>query len=368
MAGSNVYFTDLRTRGGITLPQKLRRLIDKAGLGKLDLDGKFVAIKIHFGELGNLAYLRPNYAKVVADFVREKGGKPFLTDCSTLYVGSRKNAIDHLDTAFENGFSPFTTGCHAIIADGLKGDDDILVPVQGGEYVKEAKIGRAVMDADIVISLNHFKGHELTGFGGALKNLGMGCGSRRGKLEMHSAGKPVTVPENCVACGVCLKNCAHGAISMANKKAYIDHEKCAGCGRCIAACHRDAIEAAYDESNNILNKKIAEYAKAVLDGRPHFHISLVVDVSPDCDCHAENDLPIVPDVGMFASYDPVALDRACADACNRQTEIPGSRLALNKKHGKDHFGNTHPTTDWTVCLIHGEKLGIGKEKYDLVEI
>ena len=183
MEPSRVYFTNLRVHNGDSLQKKLERLMRKAGIETIDFEGKYTAIKIHFGEPGNLAYLRPNYAKTVADVVKSLGGKPFLTDCNTLYIGGRKNALDHIDSAYLNGFSPFSTGCHVLIADGLKGTDDVAVPVEGGKYVKEAKIGRAVMDADIIISLSHFKGHEMAGFGGALKNLGMGCGSRAGKME-----------------------------------------------------------------------------------------------------------------------------------------------------------------------------------------
>jgi Uncharacterized Fe-S center protein len=368
MSKAKVYFSDLRTRGGVTLPEKLNKLIDKAGMGNIDFKDKFVAIKIHFGELGNLAYLRPNYAKVVVDYIKARGGKAFLTDCNTLYVGSRKNALDHMDTAYENGFSPFSTGCHVVIADGLKGSDDVEVPVPGGHYVKNAKIGRAVMDADIIISLNHFKGHEATGFGGALKNLGMGCGSRRGKMEMHNAGKPTVHQKNCVGCGICLKQCAHSAITITAKKAAIDHAKCVGCGRCIAQCPKDAINGNDDEANDILNAKIAEYAKAVVQNRPEFHISLVIDISPYCDCHAENDLPILPDVGMFASFDAVALDIACADACNRQPVIPGSHLAECKHVSDDNFINSHPTTDWKTSIAHAKKLGIGTDEYEIIEV
>ena len=187
---SVVYFTNFRARPGTSVLQKLEKLIRAAGIGNIDMEKKMVAIKIHFGEPGNLAYLRPNYAKVVADVVKSLGGMPFLTDCNTLYVGRRKNALDHMDAAYENGFSPFSTGCHVIIADGLKGTDDVEVPVEGGQYVTTAKIGRAIMDADVFISLNHFKGHESTGFGGAIKNIGMGCGSRRGKMEQHNSAKP----------------------------------------------------------------------------------------------------------------------------------------------------------------------------------
>ena len=264
MEPSKVYFTNLRTHNSVSLPEKLKRLIKKAGIGTIDFDKKYVAIKIHFGEPGNLAYLRPNYAKAVADVVKELGGKPFLTDCNTLYVGGRKNALDHLESAYENGFSPFSTGCHVIIADGLKGTDEALVPVEGGEYVKEAKIGQAVMDADVFISLAHFKGHEATGFGGTLKNIGMGCGSRAGKMEQHSAGKPHVNQENCIGCRQCTKICAHDAITITDRKASIDHNKCVGCGRCIGVCPRDAVEPASDESNDILNKKTSTWSSTFL--------------------------------------------------------------------------------------------------------
>lgn len=367
MEKSKVYYTTMKASFRENLPQKLKRLIKTAGIGEIDFENKYAAIKMHFGEPGNLAFLRPNYAAVVVDMVKELGGKPFLTDCNTLYVGGRKNALDHLESAYKNGFSPFSTGCHVIIADGLKGTDEELVPIDG-EYVKEAKIGRAVMDADVFITLNHFKGHESTGFGGALKNIGMGCGSRAGKMEMHSAGKPFVNQEDCIGCYNCVKICAHDAPVITSGKASIDHDKCVGCGRCIGVCPKDAVCAASDESNDILNKKIAEYSLAVVKDRPHFHISLVIDVSPNCDCHAENDIPIVPDVGMFASFDPVALDRACADAVNRQPVIAGSQLDQMPHVHHDHFIDSAPTTDWKVCLEHAEKIGLGTQEYELVEI
>ena len=365
---SKVYFADLRADFHENLQQKLTRMMKTAGMGNIDFDRKYVAIKMHFGEPGNLAFLRPNWAKTVADFVKEQGGKPFLTDCNTLYVGGRKNALDHLDTAMLNGFSPLSTGCQIIIADGLKGNDEVYVPVVGGELVKEAKIGRAVMDADVFISLNHFKGHEEAGFGGALKNIGMGCGSRAGKMEQHNAGKPVVNEKHCVGCGLCAKICAHDAPTLAEGKMHIDHDKCVGCGRCIAICPRDAVMPLWDGSFDDLNRKIAEYSKAVLDGRPHFHISLVIDVSPNCDCHAENDAAIVPNVGMFASFDPVALDMACADAVNAQPVIANSALAEGDDHDHDHFHRVHPETNWMSCIEHAEKLGIGTREYELIKI
>lgn len=372
MVKSKVYFSDMRALPGTNLLIKLNKLIRKAGISAIDFQDKFVAVKIHFGEPGNLAFLRPNWAKVIADAIKERGGRPFLTDCNTLYTGRRKNALEHLDAAYENGYSPFSTGCQIIIADGLKGTDEAYVPVKGGQLVKEAKIGRAIMDADIVISLNHFKGHENTGFGGALKNLGMGCGSRAGKMEMHCSGKPEVSEKDCVGCGACARQCAHGAISFDhNRKASIDHESCVGCGRCLGVCNYDAIYNPNNSANLELNKKIAEYAKAVVDGRPNFHINIVNQVSPYCDCHGENDLAIIPDVGMFASFDPVALDVACADACNKMPVLCGSLLEKQISNGhsrSDHFGNTFPETNWRDCTRHAEEIGLGSQEYERITV
>lgn len=375
MTKSKVFFTNLRTDRGSNLLQKLERLVKQAGIESLGFKDHYTAIKIHLGEPGNLAYLRPNYAKVIVDLIKAQGGKAFLTDCNTLYVGRRKNALDHLDAAYENGFNPFATGCHVIIADGLKGTDETLVPVHG-DYIEHARIGRAVMDADIIVSMTHFKGHENTGFGGALKNLGMGCGSQGGKMEMHCNGKPMVRVKKCRSCGACIKDCGQDAIAYnAEGKAVIDQTRCVGCGRCLGACHFGAISVPWDEANDILNCKIAEYTKAVVAGRPHFHISFVMDVSPACDCMSSNDLPIIANVGIFASFDPVALDMACVDAVNRQPVIPGSVLgekaagaAGHTGNEPDHFHKLHPDTNWRICLEHAEKIGLGSRVYELVEI
>ena len=368
MPASKVYFTDFRCRIGVSQLDKLRKLLEQSEFSQIDFDGKFVAIKLHFGELGNLSFLRANYAKVVADFIKERGGKPFITDCNTLYVGSRKNALEHMDTAYLNGYSPFSTGCHVIIADGLKGSDDIEVPVAGGEYCKTARIGRAVMDADIVISLAHFKGHEEAGFGGALKNIGMGCGSRAGKEEMHSSGKPVVDQDKCIGCGKCIENCAHNGPHIENGKCTILKYKCTGCARCISVCPMHAIHPDFGIANEVLNCKIAEYAKAVVDGRPSFHIALALDVSPSCDCEAFNDVAMVPNVGMFASFDPVALDTACADKINAQPANPNSVIAHAHDHPHDHFAAAHPDTDWRAAVEHGEAIGLGTTHYELIEV
>lgn len=376
MEKAKVYFTDFRTPyGGDTMPGKLKKLIRKAGIAQLNLEGQFVAIKIHFGELGNVSYLRPNYARAVVDVVKELGGKPFLTDCNTLYPGSRKNALEHLYCAWENGFTPLTVGCPILIGDGLKGTDDIEVSVQGGEYVKNAKIGRAVMDADVIISLTHFKGHETTGFGGTLKNLGMGCGSRAGKKEQHNNGKAYVQQELCRGCRRCMRECANDGLvfDAESRKMHVDKEHCVGCGRCVGACNFDAIDFEDPNSNQMLNYRIAEYAKAVVDGRPQFHISMVMDISPNCDCHEENDAPILPDVGMFASFDPLALDQACVDACLKCEPLPNSQLGehLRDPHFEDHhdhFTNSTPESEWQSCLSHAEKIGLGTRAYELIKL
>jgi uncharacterized Fe-S center protein len=379
-AMAHVYFTSMRTKVGESLLAKMDRLMVRAGVEQIDFTQKYVAIKVHFGEPGNLAFLRPNFAKVLVDKVKALGGMPFLTDCNTLYVGRRNNALAHMDAAFENGYTPLSTGCHNIIADGLKGTDDVEAPVPGGIYCTTARIGRAVMDADIVLSLNHFKGHEMTGFGGALKNIGMGCGSRAGKMHMHSDGKPTVNQNMCTGCGVCAKFCNQKAFSFerdkktSGKKAAIDHDRCVGCGRCIGVCNFHAIENNSGTSFHDLDCKMAEYAKAVLNGRPNFHVTVVNQVSPYCDCHNENDAAVVPDIGIFAGFDAVALDKACIDAVNNAPGIETSILSeCGRTHrledgGQDHFADIHPTIRWQDQIEHSVKIGLGSGTYELITV
>ena len=229
------------------------------------------------------------------------------------------------------------------------------------------------MDADVFISLTHFKGHEATGFGGAIKNIGMGCGSRAGKMEQHKSGKPAIDEELCRGCRRCAHECGSDAISYVGGKAVIDYDLCKGCGRCIGACNFDAVYNPNDSANELLDRKMAEYAQAVCHGRPCFHISLVQDISPNCDCHGENDAPILPDIGMFASFDPVALDQACADACLKATPIADSQLGENlAKPGwechHDHFMDSNPNIEWKATLDQGEKIGLGTRQYILKKI
>ena len=239
MEKAKVYYSDLRTSPTSNLLDKMERLLKRAGIEQLPLKDSFAAIKIHFGEPGNLAYLRPNYAARMATLLRSLGAKPFLTDCNTLYSGRRANAVDHLQSAMENGFNPISAQCQVIIGDGLKGTDYREIPLNG-EYCPAPQIGTAIADADIVISMNHFKGHEQAGFGGALKNLGMGCASVGGKLELHCASQPKIDVESCIGCNICVKHCAHDAVHLnTSRKAEIDYTKCVGCGQCVALCQHD---------------------------------------------------------------------------------------------------------------------------------
>jgi uncharacterized Fe-S center protein len=373
MNTSKVYFTNLRTTPSANLLDKLERLVKRAGIESVDFKNQFTAIKIHFGEPGNLAFIRPNYAARIANLLRSLGAKPFLTDCNTLYSGNRSNAIDHLQSAMDNGFNPISAKCDVIIADGLKGTEYREICIDG-EYCKAPKIGSAIADADIVISMNHFKGHEQAGFGGALKNLGMGCASVGGKLELHSTSQPKIILKNCIGCNICVKHCAHDAIHLnADRKAEIDYSKCVGCGQCVALCQYTAAVSKDDETSERLNYKIAEYTKAVLLNKPHFHISFIMNVSPECDCWNHNDAPLVPDLGIAASFDPVALDQACADLVTNAPVLQNTKLTDKHTHehtheGEDKFCLVHPDTNWQAGLKYAEKLGLGTCKYELITV
>ena len=373
MASSQVFFTNLRTTPTSNLLDKMERLVRRAGIAGIDFENRFAAIKIHFGEPGNMAYLRPQYAARMAGLLRSLGAKPFLTDANTLYSGRRANAVDHLQSAMENGYNPISAQYQVIIADGLKGIDYREIEIDG-EYCKAPKIGAAVADADIVISMTHFKGHEQTGFGGTLKNLGMGCASVGGKLELHCAAQPVVKTENCRGCNICVKHCAHDAIHLnPERKAEIDYSKCVGCGQCIALCQYDSASMGANDTSERLNYKIAEYTKAVLKDKPNFHVSFIMNVSPECDCWNHNDAAVVPDLGIAASFDPVALDKACADLVIHAPALQTvNRLTESRPHehleDTDKFRLMHPDTDWLAGLTHAEKIGIGNMQYELIEV
>ncbi|MDR0611993.1 MAG: DUF362 domain-containing protein [Dysgonamonadaceae bacterium] len=371
MMASKVYFTDMRAKPGRNLLDKLEILIRKAGIEQIDFKDKFTAIKIHFGEPGNLSYIRANYAARLVKFLLSKQAKPFLTDSSTLYLGRRSNAIDHLESAYENGFNPIAVPCPVIIADGLKAIDCREIPLNM-QYCRTAKIGAAIAEADVVVSMTHFKGHEQAGFGGVLKNVGMGSASRQGKLELHSSSQPVIDEAACTSCGQCVKYCASRAVHLnGEKKAEIDCDRCVGCGQCVAVCQFEAAQPVWDNSTEVMNYKVAEYTYAVLKDKPNFHISFIMDVSPNCDCWNCNDAAIIPNLGIAASFDPVALDKACVDMVTRAGANTGTVLNVHR-HGElqdtDKFSIIHPNTNWKAGLQHAEEIGLGSMEYELIDL
>jgi len=364
---AEVFWTDMRTEKGKSLADKVERLWRRAGFDKIISEGDLVAVKLHFGERGNLAYIHPALVRRVVDLIRQQGGKPFLTDTNTLYVGSRSNAVDHLETAVEHGFVYAVVGAPVIIADGLRGKDYLNVTVDLKRF-KEVKIASAIYHADALVVLSHFKGHELAGFGGTLKNLAMGCASPSGKQMMHSDVLPVVKEDKCTGCGRCREWCPAGAITVKDK-AVIDPEKCIGCGECTVTCTRKAIKPNFKSEPEVLQEKMVEYAYGALKnktGKAAF-FNFVMHVSPDCDCNSWNDAPIVPDVGILASYDPVALDQASLDLVNAQPVLPGSALeGKEKKEGDKFLALTG--YDGTRLLAYAEEIGMGNRKYNLVRI
>lgn len=379
MTASKVWFTTMRTEGNDSVPAKLTRLLRAAGVPKLGLEGQFVAIKTHFGELGNLSYLRPGYLRVIADMLAEQGARPFATDCSTLYPGMRSNAIDHVRCAELNGFTTASCGCPVIMSDGVRGRDEVTLPVpepdpaavdDPGLQVTEAYIGHGIVDADFMVTLTHAKGCHISAYGGVLKNLSMGCASRAGKMVMHANGKPFVSPDLCVGCGSCIPGCGQDAISIVDHKARIG-DSCVGCGHCIPYCTRNAIMATFNNSSRDVLLRMAEYASAVVAAQKCFHVAVAIDITPGCDCFPNNDVPVVPNIGMFASADPVALDQCICDMINQQQMITDSRLpGLHEAYGceTDHVHALNPEADWELILDHAAALGAGTREYELVQV
>jgi uncharacterized Fe-S center protein len=368
MMASDVYFTDMRARSGMGMLDKVEKLFDRAGLGDIVSPGDLVAVKIHFGERGNTAYVRPQYVRRLVDRLKSRGGKPFLTDANTLYVGSRANAVDHLRTAVENGFAYAVVEAPLVIADGLNGKDFVSVPINL-KHFREVKIGSAVYHADALLAVTHFKGHEATGFGGTLKNVGMGSGSRSGKQMMHSDILPEVAAGKCKACGRCAKWCPAGAITVAGGRAVIDRDQCLGCGECTVTCSARAIAINWKTTPDVIQEKIAEYSLGVLKakkGKAGF-ISFLTNITPECDCPGWSDAPLVGDIGVLASLDPVALDQACVDLVNNQAGLKGTRLG-DRVDAPDKFRVVYPNIDWSVQLEYGEAIGLGTRKYNLIPI
>lgn len=366
---SKVFFADMRASHKENLFDKISKLLALCGLSQRVNDGDLTAVKIHFGEKGNSAFIRPIFARRVIDELKAIGAKPFLTDSSTLYPGERKEAVSALACGIENGFAFAVVNAPLIISDGLRGVTETTVPLEG-EILKEAFIGTEIVEADAIIAMSHFKCHELTGFGGAIKNLGMGCASRKGKLVQHSTVAPIVSEKHCTGCGICIKACAHDAILITSSKAFINAEKCAGCSRCITICPTKAINIQWNEAADLVMKKMAEYAKGAVANKQGktIYLNFITQVSPACDCYGHCDAPIVNDIGICASTDPVAVDQACADLVNAARGNEGSALQSGHEPGGDKFRGVYPHIPWEVQLEHAEKTGLGKRKYDLIKI
>jgi len=366
---SNVFFTDMRAGHKENLFAKISRLLQQCGIGERITPGDLVAVKVHFGERGNHTFVRPIFIRRVVDEIKEAGGSPFLTDSSTLYPGERKEAVSALTCAIENGFAYAVVNAPLIMSDGLRGHTAVDVEL-AGELLHKVSIGREIVEADALVAVSHFKCHELTGFGGTLKNLGMGCASREGKLVQHSTVAPLVAEKFCTGCGICLKSCAHYAIAVIEGKAKINPEKCTGCGRCITACLQKAINIQWNEASDLVMKKMCEFAKGAIKGKENktIYLNFITQVSPACDCYGHADAPIVNDIGICASTDPVALDQACADLVNAAQGNQDTALASGHEPGGDKFRGVHPEIDWEVQLEHGEKIGLGTREYKLVKI
>ena len=366
---SKVYYASMRADNkNENLVNKLSRLFNKAGFGEFLEEEDLCAVKLHFGEAGNNAFIRPMFVRRIVEEIKSEAAKAFLTDANTLYSGSRANAVDHLNTAIANGFSYATVLAPLVIADGLNGKNFIEVEIEG-EHFQEVKLGAEAVQADALISLAHFKGHELTGFGGAMKNVGMGLGSRSGKQMMHANVDPEVMAEDCIACGKCARWCAHDAIEI-NQIAEIDYDKCVGCGECIVTCPTDAITLQWDSGPVATQEKLAEFTLGAVQNKADKvgYINFVMDVSPDCDCAGWTDQPIVNDIGILAAKDPVAIDQASADLVNQAEGNKNSALKKNFAAGEDKFRGVHPNVDWEAQLKHGAKIGLGSREYELIKI
>ena len=365
---STVFRTDYRASAQRNLFHKIDDLLLKAGLPAKFKRGHLVAVKLHFGEKGNTAYIRPVIVRHIVDMLKQTGAAPFLTDTNTLYVGERTNSVSHIERAVRNGFDFAVAGAPVIIADGLRGESSVRVTV-GGRHLQEVSIAREIVSANGLVVLSHFKCHELTGFGGALKNVGMGCASRDGKLAQHSQCAPRVNPERCTACGECVLYCSVGAITVEGK-AFIDEALCTGCSHCIAVCPEGTIKVEWNESASKVQEKMIEHCEGVLRGKEGktLFVNFINQVSPLCDCYGHTDFPIVPDVGILASTDPVALDQASVDLVNDQEGYGNSALLSGHERGGDKFRGVHPAIDWEVQLDYGEERGLGWRRYRLEEV
>lgn len=364
-----VWFASLRARSDKeSTVAKVQRLFDEAGLGGCISKHDRTAIKLHFGELGNDSYISPVFVRQVVDRVKAAGALPFVTDTNTLYLGSRSNAVDHITTAILHGFDYAVIGAPVIIADGLCGKNVARVHI-GQTHFDTVSIAGDIVAADSMIVMSHFKGHEVAGFGGAIKNLAMGCAPPEGKRAQHQA-RPHTLKEPCTGCGRCVKACPKSAIRIVKKKSVIDRDLCIGCFECMTVCHEHAIDIDWETEIPVFIERMVEHAYGALQGkeRKTGYISFLTRITPDCDCVPWSDASIVPDIGILASTDPVAIDAAGFDLVNQQQGCIDSLLTAHHDKGGDKFQGTHAHTDGYRQIRYAEKMGMGNSTYEIITI
>jgi len=353
---SQVYWTSAsRREEPRALAKKVEALYLKLGIHEKIEKESFVALKIHFGEKGNTGFIKAPWLEGLVGQLRRRTRRAFFTDTNTLYVGMRSNAIDYLSLAADHGYSLEKTGLPVFIADGLIGENDEEIKV-GLEHIKAAKIGAGIVHADFLLCLSHLTGHVQSGLGAAIKNLGMGCAARAGKLEQHSEVHPHINSKHCADCGSCADYCPTGAISRRQGSAFITDDRCIGCGECLVVCKVGAVKMRWDEDSARLQEKMAEYAFAVagrFPGRIGF-LNFLTKMTKDCDCMSKDQPEIAGDVGIAASLDPVALDQASADLVIRTAGKDVLRAGYN--------------LDWSRQLKHGQKIGLGSLDYELIEL
>lgn len=366
---AKVFFATLKADLRRNLLNKIDLLCERMGMPEALTPELITAVKCHFGEHGNLAYVRPDFVRQVVANIQKTGARAFVTDTSTLYRGSRADAVEHLLTAASHGFNLTTLGAPMIIADGLRSRASVPVKIAGRHFT-EVPIADAIARADALVNVSHFKLHEATGFGGAIKNLGMGCAPREGKLKMHSSVRPIIKREACAGDGLCVRACTFGAIALADGTAVIDLKKCTGCAECLGVCPHGAINIKWNQALQKLGEYMAEFALGAVTGKDDrcFHISFAMQISPACDCYAMNDRPIVSDLGIFASTDPVALDQACLDALQQAPGLNDSVLKNALNPGSDKIADLYPKAPYQAQLLHAEQIGLGRRQYRLTTI